>query len=135
MKQFLFALTILGAMPAVAQEQANGARVQEEYSDTHALSGAFRHWNGVDSVNVNYRFAPAAPAGKVSVSFHTPEAQPLWLTVTKASGIKVAEWRPQQQNYKQDFQLDLSRLSAGKYEYHICWGKEQDIQVIPFVKH
>ena len=128
-------LLVLLFISTQVQAQSSDDQVDGSAIQTQFISGSFRHWLGQDSVNVNYLFNPkVANKGLVNVTLHTPTAQPLWLFVSDRSGNKILEWKPQENVYLHNAQIDLSTLPSGEYQYHICFGKELSVKRISFIK-
>ena len=128
-------LLVLIFINSQVQAQSNDDQVDGSAIQTQIISGSFRHWLGLDSVNVNYLFNPkVVTQGLVKLTLHTPTAQPLWLFVSDRSGNKILEWKPQENVYLHNAQIDLSTLPSGEYQYHICFGKELSVKRISFIK-
>jgi hypothetical protein len=130
----IFYLLLLSLSTQVKAQTNDNQTMERAYSEQF-ISGSFRHWVGQDSVNINFVFSPkVVTQGFVKVTLHTPTAQPLWIFVTDMLGKKRLEWKPQEAVYLYNPQIDLSKLSPGAYQYHICFGKELSIKTISFIK-
>lgn len=129
-------IAMLSLCFASKAQSAMGNPQNTEYPKMDGVGGHFDYiMSARERMNVNYSLTPAHPADKAKLFLHTPEAMPLWATVTNKEGKVVLTWKPEVKNYIYNAELNISKFKSGDYTVNIYMGDEKNsIHTINFTK-
>lgn len=128
MKKLLFIFTI--ALGFTTASKAQSADISAENANAinnyDGVRGNFEYaLNDRERVNVNYALNPKNPTTVAHFMLHTPEAMPLWATVTDAAGKVVLTWKPEQKVYLYNADWNVSKLTSGTYTVNVYMDAEK----------
>lgn len=134
MKKILILIALFSVGKLSAQSPDNPNVIAQKAQEEKGYLGSVSYkLDKIHTMNINYAITPKVPTTEITVSLHTPEAQPIGMYIANSSGKKIQEFVPSSNGYIKEGVMDISKLKPGKYVYVIHW--EGDVaKEIPFEK-